>query len=761
MRSFFSWLHSKKNIYLLDEGSKELAREYKRMLQGVPQEPSHHPEGDVLTHIKLVRKAIPKAIRILQDASRNPSHPVYPVIGDVDFSLNNEEMDILKMSAWLHDIGKASATTVGGVFWHETDKDLSKLKGRIQSIGHDRPEHFMPQIMKLSPLASKDVYDFYKKHESLINWLIENHMVLYSGQGFPKRIVREYFHNGKMLNQTPIKLLVILILSDKLGRGPAVVEKGINQLFDGLLKSSEVSKRMYKKQQSGVKEKFSGSVEEFVQMLLSKNVNPSVIVKSTLNKFPELSKEQVEELIRKLQECTFYTESHQPYLEKASIPIPKSVEVVAKALKANDPNTEVYAVGGAVRDFLMGRPASDVDLTTNLNYDQIVERLQKAGIDIAEKSSDTFGVVFANPKIGGVNDIVEVAPFRMDIGVAGGRRPEGVKFNVSMKDDAMRRDFTINNLYYDFGYGKYGKGVVIDFNPGGRGIQDIKSKVVRVVGNPADRFVEDRLRILRLLRFFSRFNDGDILSFLDKETINAIKYYGDLRRPMKDEYSGLHLQAISAERIAEEFVKGIKQAINVESYIKNYHRLGMLKDVVFPGLVVDIDGVGELKDARNVPVLFAWILRHNDDRSLSSKLVSLKYPRGFSDYVEFLVSLININEEDVYFLLKKRKRNLQRFTSGGELADDDFMKKLYHDVSSFSHLLPPKQQSLLSNFMGVYDEEEGWVVEPYREPPIDVNEIKKMGYKRNEIGQIIKKMVTDDFKQRMNENVIAYWAYLI
>ena len=120
----------------IKEGRRDLASAYKSRLVDVPQDPNHHPEGDVLTHVKMVRKAIPRAVRELQSLQAN--HPqLSHVLSNIDFSITPEEMEILSMSAWLHDIGKATSTTIDGKNWSRMGPNP---QGKIQAIGHQDPK---------------------------------------------------------------------------------------------------------------------------------------------------------------------------------------------------------------------------------------------------------------------------------------------------------------------------------------------------------------------------------------------------------------------------------------------------------------------------------------------------------------------------------------------------------------------------------------------------------------------------------------------
>lgn len=173
--------------------------------------------------------------------------------------------------------------------------------------------------------------------------------------------------------------------------------------------------------------------------------------------------------------------------------------------------------GGCVRDMLMRRRPADFDVATDAHPPAILRlfrRTQKVGVQ--------FGVVI----VGVGPHWVEVATFRSDLEYKDGRHPVGVKFS-SPREDARRRDFTINGMFYD-----PIERQVIDY-VGGR--DDLKARVLRAIGDPATRFAEDHLRMLRAVRFSSR------LGFkLDPATRAAVvRHAADLAR-------------VSPERICDE-----------------------------------------------------------------------------------------------------------------------------------------------------------------------------------------------------------------
>lgn len=252
--------------------------------------------------------------------------------------------------------------------------------------------------------------------------------------------------------------------------------------------------------------------------------------------------------------------------------VDNNVITIKQALQHQQSDVVVYLVGGCVRDFfLTGRTPKDFDLTTNLTEEQIILQLRSnfaksKGIHVKEKQSDTFGVVFVIIN----NTTYEVAPFRQDIG-SDGRRPEKT-IPSDIYTDAMRRDFTINNLYFCLDNNE-----ILDFNADSQGYNDIQQKIIRPVGDPERRFDEDKLRVLRFARFYSRFNYEamNISSNEYREVANLIsEYYADLRS-----------HRISNERIQDEFVKGVAQSLNTSNYLSTLFNLGLMKNI-FKGIPV-------------------------------------------------------------------------------------------------------------------------------------------------------------------------------
>ena len=229
---------------------------------------------------------------------------------------------------------------------------------------------------------------------------------------------------------------------------------------------------------------------------------------------------------------------------------PTAVQIVKRL---RDAGFEAYIVGGAARDILLGREPEDTDIATSARPEE-VQRLFERTIPIGEK----FGVILVLLDDGQY----EVATFRNDSEYLDGRRPVEVRF-ASAREDALRRDFTINALMYDPIEDRW-----LDFVDGR---DDIQQGIIRAIGNPRERFAEDHLRMLRAIRFSFRFEYP-----IDGESLHAIRDMAP------------RLARISAERIASEMTK-ILTGPKAGGAILMMQKLGLLR-VILPE-VEAMDGV--------------------------------------------------------------------------------------------------------------------------------------------------------------------------
>ena len=222
--------------------------------------------------------------------------------------------------------------------------------------------------------------------------------------------------------------------------------------------------------------------------------------------------------------------------------VPKNVTYILE--KLNDAGYDGYIVGGAVRDYVMGNEPHDWDIATNAKPEQ-VKSLFSRTLDTGIK----HGTVTA--KVGGEG--YEITTYRCDGLYSDGRHPDSVEFVDRIEDDLARRDFTINAMAMDV------NGNIVD--PFG-GLNDIKRGVIRCVGNPDDRFSEDALRMMRAVRFESKFGFE-----LDSDTKDAIVRNAD------------GLKNVSAERVCDEFTKMLVSANPKKGFIDAYET-GITKQVL-------------------------------------------------------------------------------------------------------------------------------------------------------------------------------------
>ena len=305
---------------------------------------------------------------------------------------------------------------------------------------------------------------------------------------------------------------------------------------------------------------------------------------------------------------------------------------------------DIYIVGGAPRDSYLGLTPKDYDLVTNALPEVVIDILK--GYRILP-IGEAFGInkVFTDNE----NDF-EIATFRKESGYSDSRHPDSVEF-VDLFGDYTRRDLTINSIYYDLKTSE-----LIDFSSG---LQDIKNGTIRTVGNPFDRFKEDKLRKLRCIRFCARFD-----SEIDPTTDKSLKQKPDLK-------------GISFERIREEFIKGVISSKSTIKFMELIQRYNMFK-FIFPGLLIDKNYVEE----KNSVIQIAVLLIHNEIMKLKRVLNKLTYQGVFLRDVVFLneFSKLNMvngvepirNRDDINVFTLKRKQSVTN------LSNDQIIKFAEH-----------------------------------------------------------------------------------
>lgn len=375
------------------------------------------------------------------------------------------------------------------------------------------------------------------------------------------------------------------------------------------------------------------------------------------------------------------TETELPVKQKVSISIPQDIRELTQIFVSN--GFKLYVVGGAVRDALLGKKPKDWDVATDAQPDQILQMFQgRQGYKTLEIGK-SFGIINVISPSG---EEFEIATFRKDIGA--GRRPDSVEF-TDIATDVMRRDLTINALFYDLETGE-----VVDYVGG---IEDLKNGVVKSVGDPIERFNEDRLRILRAIRFAARMG-----SQLDPETEKAIRQDNSL-------------SGVSPERIRDEFLKGFKSAKSVSQFLSIISNLDLWSEV-FPGLIVSPDSVSG--QTKNELIFLAELLQDNSPERVRTTLNKLKYSAQEASGVTFLLMFKDLDISNAIDLWKINSKQVKMDSS---------------TLEQFSFIFGSPDKRLLSAFVNY-------------KPSVSSEELMAQGLSGKELGQKIKELETERFQ---------------
>lgn len=375
-------------------------------------------------------------------------------------------------------------------------------------------------------------------------------------------------------------------------------------------------------------------------------------------------------------------------LEKGFIPPQKMRPIIEAFLESkkikltNDtskaptmPQKSLFLVGGPVRDFLVGKSIKDFDLATNATPEQVAHILHNAGFkmtpertsggqlhltftpDIAQKGENKVWWVHGRdnskerkPFVIGASvdgEQFEIATFRRDAKVTDGAAE--VDFVDNPIEDAKRRDLTINALYIELtspdGENKKLYDPLMKANKQS-GWADLQSGIVRPVGKAEERFAEDKLRVMRAIRFHARFGKT---AELHDDIKNAIPKFKNM-------------EGVALERIRDEFLKGLLHPeVDSRKYINLYKKTGLIEKV-FPGIKLDSpDGVPtEFTDVKDKPLALAWLLQHNPIEKVADALASARQdkPTGWTNQernaVLFLLKLKEFTPDQLPNFLKNR-----------------------------------------------------------------------------------------------------------
>ncbi len=273
--------------------------------------------------------------------------------------------------------------------------------------------------------------------------------------------------------------------------------------------------------------------------------------------------------------------------------------------KLQDHGHQALLAGGCVRDMLLGRRAKDYDVATSARPDEVAELFRRT-VKVGAK----FGVIIV--MLG--DEKVEVATFRSEADYADGRRPTRVEYTCA-RQDASRRDFTINGMYYDPVADE-----LIDY-VGGK--KDLDARIIRTIGQPSQRFGEDYLRMLRAVRFSA------VLDFeIEAKTFAAVRHHAS------------NITRISGERISME-LEGIlthpRRARGAELLFESG-----LADEIFPGFSGEckstaVKVLAQLRSRVDYPLALAGYFCGCDVDFATERVELLKLSRKQTDHLNFLL----------------------------------------------------------------------------------------------------------------------------
>lgn len=317
------------------------------------------------------------------------------------------------------------------------------------------------------------------------------------------------------------------------------------------------------------------------------------------------------------------------------IRVPEAVEVIIGKLRSH--GYEAYAVGGCVRDSLLGREPGDWDITTSASPWQVKE--------IFPRTIDT-GIQHGTVTIMRNHVGYEVTTYRIDGEYEDGRHPKSVAFTQNLTEDLCRRDFTINAMAYS-----HETGIVDIFG----GVEDLRRGIIRCVGNPMDRFTEDALRILRAIRFSAQLGFS-----IAEETEKAIREIAPNLAKVSKERVQVELTKLLLSDHPEEIQK--VYTLGISPYVSEaFHRVSRKQFCISPALpkkkpirwsallkeeprqnVVQV--LKDLKLDNNTisrtSVLTEWILRDiPEDKVEIRRIMSTMEPELFDDLLLLKVSI--------------------------------------------------------------------------------------------------------------------------
>lgn len=384
--------------------------------------------------------------------------------------------------------------------------------------------------------------------------------------------------------------------------------------------------------------------------------------------------------------------------------VPYNILKTIKNANKYNKNKEIglYVVGGAVRDQYLGAMSKDIDfLVTNVTFNDMKIALSKIADNIVSTNvGENLNVL--KVKISNAPEPYDFSiPRSETYGMSGSHTDIVVNGNpiMDLKDELLRRDFTMNAIAYDVETGTY----IDPFN----GINDIHNKVIRAVGNPIERFNEDPLRILRAIQFANRFGFT-----IEDKTLTAIK-------------NSIHLlDKVTGERILEEF----KKAFTKGKYASNK---------VFIELMVDT-GIGKHLFGPSFNPIISDVIY--GDRMMTNMILTFINGGNFSK-------------------LKPSNEIVNSINLAREIVNSDPLKVMYKNKKYLSILKDAFKTMKDSMLITKINSLDGVPLEN-KDLAIESEYLMSLGYEGAGLGKIQKELINAIYERRINNNVEDIKSYL-
>ena len=312
-----------------------------------------------------------------------------------------------------------------------------------------------------------------------------------------------------------------------------------------------------------------------------------------------------------------------------------------------------YIAGGAVRDMLMGHAPNDIDIVTSMSL-EAMRPLFKKTLEVGAQ----FGILIVIEE----GHKFEIATFRTESEYKDGRRPE-IILPADPHEDAKRRDFTINGMFFDPINNQ-----TIDF-VGGK--EDLREKMIRAIGNPHDRFGEDRLRMIRAIRYAARFDFS-----IDPTTQEAICAHAHTLLP-----------AVSFERVLQEMQK-MHADKTLFHCLLEMQRLNLLPTLFPPLKGVSIDSLQQTRLPSQAPVILQLkaFLNHIVDQERFEWIKRLKFSQKELALLEFSDLLEKRMESDP---IEKRVHLYAspHFLSAMQLLPDPLQERALYEMQTYKNAI--------------------------------------------------------------------------